>query len=166
MRLIVTLFAALSIIAVPLRAQGSAASVELIGRSGAVRSVSAAELAGMTRREVQATSHQVTGTFAGVPISDLLALVGAPRGDSLRGPALATYVQVEAADGYRVVFALAELDPGFTDRVVLLADRKDGAPLTARDGPFQLVVPGEKRPARWVRQVRRIRVVTATPPAP
>jgi len=28
------------------------------------------------------------------------------------------YVVVEAADGYRAVFALAEFDPDFTDRVM------------------------------------------------
>ena len=85
--------------------------------------------------------------------------VGAPTGDSLRGPALASYVLVEARDGYRVTFALAETSASFTDKLILLADRKDGAPLSSRDGPFQLVVPDEKRPARGVRQVSRISVV-------
>jgi hypothetical protein len=49
---------------------------------------------------------------------------------------------------YRVVFALAELDPGYTDRVILLADRADGQPLDSKTGPFRIVVPGEKRMAR------------------
>jgi DMSO/TMAO reductase YedYZ molybdopterin-dependent catalytic subunit len=61
------------------------------------------------------------------------------------------------------LFALPELDAAFTDRLVLLADRKNGEPLSSRDGPFQLVVPDEKRPARWVRQVRRIRVIQVPP---
>ena len=71
---------------------------------------------------------------------------------------MALYLVVEAADGYRAVFALSELDPAFTDRVVLLADRRDGQPLSMRDGPLQVVVPGEKKHARWVRQVIRLRV--------
>jgi DMSO/TMAO reductase YedYZ molybdopterin-dependent catalytic subunit len=70
--------------------------------------------------------------------------------------AVATYVVVDAADGYRAVFALAELDPAQTDRVILLADRKDGQPLPAAEGPLRVVVPGEKRPARWVRQVKAV----------
>lgn len=107
----------------------------------------------------------VSGRFSGVALGELLRLVDVPRGDSLRGPALATYVLIEAADGYRALFALAELDAGFTDRLFLLADRKDGAALTPKDGPFQLIVPDEKRPARWVRQVRRVRVVQV-PPTP
>ena len=66
---------------------------------------------------------------------------------------MALYLLVEAADGYRVVFALPELDPAFTERVVLLADHRDGQPLTPAEGPLRLVVPDEKRQARWVRQV-------------
>ena len=45
-----------------------------------------------------------------------------------------------------------------TDRVILLADVKDGQPLPPREGPFRIIVPGEKRPARWVRQVRVVTV--------
>jgi len=60
---------------------------------------------------------------------------------------LATAVAVTGADGYRVVFGVAEFDPAFTDRVAILADRKDGAPLPANAAPFQLVLTNEKRPA-------------------
>jgi hypothetical protein len=66
---------------------------------------------------------------------------------------------VEAEDGYRVVFSLAELDPGFLDAEVLVADTIDGAPLGPKQGPFKLVAPHEKRPARWVRMLRSITVV-------
>jgi hypothetical protein len=45
-----------------------------------------------------------------------------------------------------------------TDHVILLADTKDGQPLPPREGPFRIVVPGEKRPARWVRQVTALEV--------
>ena len=56
------------------------------------------------------------------------------------------------------MFALVELSPELTDRVILLADTKDGEPLPPREGPFRIVVPGDKRPARWVRQVRAVTV--------
>jgi hypothetical protein len=88
-----------------------------------------------------------------VALVDLLRLAGAPLGQELRGQHLAIYLLIEAANGYRVVFALPELDPTFTDREVLLADRRDGQPLAAAEGPLRLVVPGEKHHARWVRQV-------------
>jgi hypothetical protein len=67
-------------------------------------------------------------------------------------------VVVEAQDGYRAVFAWAELDPTFMDKSVYVVTMRDGKPLLGNDGPFQLVVPGEKRPARWVRQVTALRI--------
>ncbi len=71
----------------------------------------------------------------------------------MRGKNLALYLVVEAADNYRAVFALPELDPAFTERIVLLADRRDDKPLSAAEGALRVVVPDEKRQARWVRQV-------------
>jgi hypothetical protein len=67
---------------------------------------------------------------------------------------------VEGADDYRVVIALPELDPGFTDRVILLADKVDGHPLDSKSGPFRVIVPGEKRMARWVRQAVSLKIVS------
>lgn len=71
---------------------------------------------------------------------------------------MTTYVLVEAADDYRVIFSLAELDSGFLDSDVLLADTMDGAPLAPDQGPFKLVAPHEKRPARWAKMVKSITV--------
>jgi hypothetical protein len=71
------------------------------------------------------------------------------------------YVMVSASDGYRVVFALAEFDPDFTDRIVILADRRDGHALAPSEGPFRLVVAEEKRHARWVREVTALDVEEA-----
>jgi hypothetical protein len=150
---------------VAVSAQASVAPhVELRGAAGQWRIVTDSDLAALPRVEVKASAHEVSGTFSGARLSDLLHLVGMPGGDSLRGQALAQYVLVEAADGYRVAFSIAELSPGFTDKLVLLVDKKDGAALTAGDGPFRLVVPDEKRPARWVRQVMRI-IIVAVPKA-
>jgi len=42
---------------------------------------------------------------------------------------------IEAADGYKVVFALAELDPDFSDRRILLAGKRHGEPLDDKPGP-------------------------------
>ena len=65
---------------------------------------------------------------------------------------------MEANDGYRAVFAWAELDSTFMDKDVYVVTKRDGNPLSEKDGPFQLVVPGEKRAARWVRQVTALRL--------
>jgi hypothetical protein len=132
------------------------AVLTLRGLDGRDRVVSPADLARLTRRDTTVSAHEVSGRYSGVALSDLLLLVGAPLGDSLRGRSLATFVTIEASDGYRVLFSIAELDSRFTDRVVILADAKDGRPLPASEGPYRLIVPGEKRPARWARQVVRI----------
>jgi DMSO/TMAO reductase YedYZ molybdopterin-dependent catalytic subunit len=81
-------------------------------------------------------------------------------GEQLHGPALAKVVVIQAADRYQAVFSLAELDPGMTDRTNLLAWSRNKEPLSAAQGPLRLVVPGEKRQARWVRQVTAIEVVS------
>ena len=109
-------------------------------------------------RAVTASAHDQSGRFDGVPLIDLLKRAGVPTGEAIRGAELAKTVFVVGADGYRVVFALAELDAAFTDRIVLLADKRDGAALPDNARPYQLIVPGEKRPARWVRQVVSIEV--------
>ncbi len=120
------------------------------------------ELAKLPRYTARVTDHNgVEATFAGAPLVEILRLAGAKLGEQLRGRELTTYVLVKAADNYQVVFALAELDPGFTDRVIFLADRKDGQLLSAQEGPLRIIVPGEKRQARWVRQVTALTVVHA-----
>ncbi|HKV56024.1 MAG TPA: molybdopterin-dependent oxidoreductase [Candidatus Binataceae bacterium] len=96
--------------------------------------------------------------YEGIPLEEILSRAGTPHGDKLRGRALSLYVVVTAADGYRAVFALAELDPDFTNRLVLLADRRDGHPLSRQEGPFRIVIPEEKRHARWVREVNHLEV--------
>jgi DMSO/TMAO reductase YedYZ molybdopterin-dependent catalytic subunit len=122
----------------------------------------AADLAKLPRRTVQAKEHDGTqATFEGVPLIEVLRLANVPFGEKLRGQLLTLYLLVESADGYHVIFALPELDPGFTDRVVLLADRRDGKPLSAKEGPLRLIVPDEKRPARWARQVTTLTIQRA-----
>jgi DMSO/TMAO reductase YedYZ molybdopterin-dependent catalytic subunit len=130
--------------------------------------LTAADLAAMPRQSVKARDNKgVESTWEGVPIIDLLRKAGARVDDKLRGGAMVDYVVVEATDGYRAVFALAELDPAFTDRMTILADRRDGRPMAEPEGPLRVVVPGEKKHARWVRQVNRLTVRRApTVPAP
>lgn len=123
--------------------------------------LNAADLKSLPRTKVpiENSGSNKTQVFEGVLLGDLLKKAGAPTGVQLSGPSMASYVLVEAADDYRVVFSLAELDAGFEDSSILLADTLDGAPLAANQGPFKLVAPHEKRPARWVKMVKSISVV-------
>jgi hypothetical protein len=127
------------------------ASVRINGSRTVV--LSASDFAAMPRTTVTATAHERQATYEGISIRQLLSRVGVPTGDALRGRELATAVVVTGADDYQVVFGIAEFDPGFTDRVAILADKRDGIALAGDEGPYQLIVPDEKRPARWVRQV-------------
>ena len=72
---------------------------------------------------------------------------------------MAEALLVEATDGYKPVFALAEVDPAFAVREIILADKRDGKLLDEKEGPLRIVAPGDKRAARWVRQVNLLRIV-------
>lgn len=96
--------------------------------------------------------------YSGVPLADLLKLAGVTMGGELRGKNLMKYVVVKAIDGYETLYALPELDSVFATRTIILADSVDGAALPAGVGPYRIVVPGEKKPARWVREVKSIEV--------
>ena len=98
-------------------------------------------------------------TFEGVALKAVLERAGVEFGHSMRGQRLASCLLVEAADGYRVVIALPELDPDFSDKQVVLAFLQDGKPLDAKAGPYRIVIPDEKRMARWVRQVTTLKIV-------
>jgi DMSO/TMAO reductase YedYZ molybdopterin-dependent catalytic subunit len=100
-------------------------------------------------------------TYTGVTLSDILKKAGATMEDALKGKNLTKYLLVEASDNYQVVFALAELDKNYTDRLIILADTVDGKPLPAGEGPFRIIVQDEKKPARCVRQVVGLKVVFA-----
>lgn len=116
--------------------------------------LSAADLAKLPRLTVNAKDHDGKPvTFEGVALVEVLRLAGVEFGEKLRGKQLALFLVVDAADGYRAVFALPELDPAFTDQNIILADRRDGKPLSEAEGQWRIVVPGEKRQGRWVRQV-------------
>ena len=66
---------------------------------------------------------------------------------------------MEAADGYRVVIALPEIDPAFTNTQILFACLRDGKPLDEKQGPHRIVIPDEKRMTRSVRQVMALKIV-------
>ncbi len=114
----------------------------------------------MTLRVTNPHNHKLE-TYQGVPLDTLLQQAGVPHGEAIRGKWMRAYVLVTAADGYRVVYSLAELDPGFLDSEVLVADRMNGEPLGPHQGPLKLVAPHDKRPARWVRMLKSITVFLA-----
>ena len=103
--------------------------------------------------------------YAGVALYDLLASAGMELGGEQRPAALTTFLWVEGSDGYRVLFSGAEVHRYIGGGEVLLADSQDGQPISKAEGPYRLVVTGDKVRARWLRQVRALYVVQAPPPA-
>jgi hypothetical protein len=127
------------------------------------RRIDASELRQLSRSETHTVNPHDPGkeiVYSGSPLAEVLKAAGLLLDSGMTSirEAVTMSVIVEGVDGYRAVFALAELDPELTDRVILLADTKDGQPLPPREGPFRIIVPGEKSPGRWVRQVRTITV--------
>ncbi len=97
-------------------------------------------------------------TFAGVPLMDLLLKAGVPA--KLHGKDLALYVAAVGSDGFIAVLSMAEVHPDVHLSTVLVADQLDGKPMTTQ-GPLMLVVAGETRPARWVRNLVQVKVERA-----
>jgi hypothetical protein len=97
-------------------------------------------------------------TYSGVPLIALLTPLGVT--DKPRGKDLRLYIAAAGSDGYEVVYSIGEVTPDVHDATVLVADAENGAPIIA-DGPLKLVATGEKRPARWVRNLVSIKVQAA-----
>jgi DMSO/TMAO reductase YedYZ molybdopterin-dependent catalytic subunit len=123
--------------------------------------LTAADLAAMPASEVHVayqTSHgPEEATFTGVPVWDLIEKAG--FAEALQNPKqrLTHYLLARAADGYEVLIALAEIDPGLEGKSVLIAVTQDGKPIAPKDG-FRIVMPGDKRGARHVHQLLELQV--------
>jgi hypothetical protein len=108
------------------------------------------------RPRVAATAHgQCARQGAALDGSDLRDVLAAAGVDQPGCEPVAPLVSVHARDGYVVVFALAELIARSATSVSTWSPggrRRFGA----HQGPWQLVVPTDRRPARWSRQVVRI----------
>lgn len=122
------------------------------------------QLQQMQHTDVPAKGHDaVSHTFSCVPIKDVLATVQAPAGENLRGRGMSLVVIASAKDNYHASFALAELDEGIGGKSAFVCDKQDGQPLGASEGPIRLVVPSDKRPARWVRMLTALEIKEVEP---
>ena len=121
--------------------------------------LTAAGFARLPRQSVKARDHAgKESVFEGVMLVEILKQAGVPFGADLKGPALAQYLVVEAADGYRAVFALPELDPASTDAVDPPGrpPRRQAARRTRRPAPGHR--PRREAPFARVRQVISLKV--------
>jgi len=147
------------------RGQSAPASLLLSGEGAASKTLTLAELAALPQSEVAITGRDSSRVILrGPTVRSLMTLVGAPAGRELRGPNMLLVVVAEASDGYKVAYALAELDDQFNDVPVIVAISQNGGPLPAAEGPFRVAMGGggEHR-ARWLRNLTRLRLVRIAP---
>jgi hypothetical protein len=140
-------------------AQGLGAQELVIRRADATETrLSAADIARLPHLTFEVTDHGRVSRLVGVPLREVLLLAAAGPVDSLRGPMLNRVMLAQGADGYRALVALAEVDRSIAAREAYVVTAADGAPLSEAMGPYRLVVVGDGRASRWVRQLVRLEI--------
>ena len=105
-----------------------------------------AGVAGWSRARREGTGH-----CSGGLLWDLLRLAGVPAETASGRQRAVMFVKLTGADGPSAVVALVDIDPSFFKRVILVADRRNGKPLNAEEGPWRVFIPDDVRHARWIR---------------
>ena len=127
-------------------------------------SVSQAGIAALPHRNLRVAED--TGdsiTVSGVLLWDVLQHVGIPSEQASGRQRAATYLRLQGADGQVAVIALVEIDPGFSKRLALVADRRNGHLLDETEGPLRVIIPDDARHARWIRGLASITVTMVSP---
>lgn len=166
---VMSLAAVAALLLVPALATAEEVLLRVGGEVDRPLELTRADLAAMPRDAFSIPTQRdrsVLETWAGAPMIEILRAAGAPIGERLRGRNMAGYVVVIAEDGFRAVYALAEIDPGFSpQRRILVADSLDGQPLSGKFGNLRIANQGEAAFSRWVRKVVALEVQVADEPA-
>jgi hypothetical protein len=146
-------------------AQTGASSVLRVRANDHETVLTAADIGALPRRQVRVADENSSdsSTVVGPTLWEVLQKAGVPSPEASGRQRAATYVRLTGSDGQTAMFALVELDPGFSRRTVVVADRRNGRALDASEGPWRVFVPDDLRHARWVRGVIRIDVGTLPP---
>lgn len=135
-------------------AKAQSESITFINESGKSSSADPRKLKSIT---IKAIGHDLkTHEFSGPLLSDFLSNAGVILGEPAKKQTVSSYIIIRARDNYKCVFALAELDPLFSSSSIIIASKMDGKPLSENNGPYQIIVPNDKKHGRWVRQVKSI----------
>jgi len=126
--------------------------------------LSAADLAAMTSQEINVSfasgSGVQTHTEKGPLLWDLIQKAGVKDDGKGKNPSMRWYVLITANDGYQLIIAGADLDPGFGNAPILVSYEEDGQPIAGAKGPVRIVAPGDKKGGRYVSGVASIEVRT------
>jgi len=131
--------------------------VQRSGRGGQMLTPEALAALPQTTQEVPMMSGHgaAKNSWSGPLLWDVLSAAGAVD-PAKPAEQVRLVVRVTGADGYSAVLSLGELAPEFGGHPVLLADQVDGKPIEGTG--LRLLVPGEKRGGRSVRDVVRVDV--------
>jgi hypothetical protein len=148
--------AAALLFASALGAQAPSLIVERDGR--ATVTLDAAALRKLPTDTVSLSSHGAPPVrYRVVNLLNVMAAAGSPI-DSLRLGHAAWIVVAYSKDDYISVFSAPEIEPKLGPSRVFVALERDGAPLTDKEGPVQLIVPTDQHGTRSARMVTRLRI--------
>jgi hypothetical protein len=100
--------------------------------------------------------------YTGVSLWDFLnTTVGLATNPAVKNDSLGMYAVATGSDGYKAVFSLGEIDPGFGNQPELIAYAVNGAPLTG-NGFARVVVPNDVKAGRYVSNLIAIEVFAAS----
>jgi hypothetical protein len=98
-------------------------------------------------------------TFTGPLVSDVLAKAGLVGSEETHQLILHSTVVATGADGYYVIYSAAELEPRFAGNKSIIAVMRGELPNT-EGGLIQLVNSTDTKPARWVKGLANLNVMT------
>jgi hypothetical protein len=98
-------------------------------------------------------------TFTGPLVSDVLAKAGLVGSEETHQLILHSTVVATGADGYYVIYSAAELEPRFAANKSIIAVMRGELPNT-EGGLIQLVNSTDTKPARWVKGLANLNVMT------
>lgn len=98
----------------------------------------------------QTSKGEEKATYKGVLVWTVLEKAGLLKADG-RHAELKRGFTITGRDGYAVRFSVGEIAPDFGNKPIIVALTRDGKPLAA--GALRVIVPGDKRGARSVKDV-------------
>jgi hypothetical protein len=129
---------------------------------GKATTLSVAELQAMPQKTVTVHNEHTKAdeSYTGVLLGDLLAKYGFPVEKTTQKKMLRSYLVAEGTDKYWVLYSVTEVEGSEHNGEVIVATSVGGKPLGA-DGQFKLVDSGDRKPQRWVRNLKSITVKSA-----
>ncbi len=129
----------------------------LLDRPGVIDAASFAAQEATSITTIAATGHSgqpiEPRQYAGVRLWSVLEAAGIQLNPEVNEDFLNKIVIATSADGHAVVIAGGEIEPRFMNGDVIIATQHDGAPLAEAEGGLRLMVPFDRKPGRWAKNL-------------